>query len=282
MIAAGLPVVDERYVANMDVADREWERYRAIPRAGMSVVEWIDAYAAARERVWLIASDGQRVRVVHEAAAEAVSGIAVIGGDRPAWAWTCRAGGAWRMELFEEGWTVVVATSPDPLLSPTLARDDRGDLLCAWSARHAGGQTICAALHPAVGPPDAGGRVVEGHAGRLPSVVGLAEGFAVLSERVEGAASHVDLHVVRDERFGARVRVSGRHEVHMAPRAVRDGERVHEVWCSAPAWRLHQRVDQMRWIELRTVDPATGEVADRPGTDGGRLPIATRAPRPAC
>ena len=92
MIAAGLPAVDERYVANMDVADREWESYKAIPRAGVSVAEWTDAYAAARERVWLIASDGQRVRVVHEAEAEAVSGLAVAGGDRPAWAWTCRVG----------------------------------------------------------------------------------------------------------------------------------------------------------------------------------------------
>ena len=67
----------------------------------------------------------------------------------------------------------------------------------------------------------------------------------------------------------------------MAPRAVRDGDRVHVVWCSAPAWRLHQRVDQMRSIELRTVDLATGAVADGPGTDGGLLPVATRAaPRP--
>ena len=112
-------------------------------------------------------------------------------------------------------------------------------------------------------------------------MVGLADGFAVLYERPEGAASHVGLNVVQGGRFGASVRVSGRHAVNMAPRAVRDGDRVHVVWCSAPAWRLHQRVDQMRWIELRTVDPATGAVADGPGTDGGLLPIATRAaPRP--
>ena len=276
MIAAGLPAVDERFVANMDAADREWESYKAIPRAGVSVAEWIDAYAAARERVWLIASDGQRVRVVHEAEAEAVSGLAVAGGDRPAWAWTCRVGDAWRMELFEEGRAVVVATSPDPLLSPSLARDDRGDLLCAWSAWRAGGQTVCAALRPADGC-----HVVEGPAGRMPSVVGLAAGFAVFAERAEGATSHVGLNVVQGGRFGPSVRLSGRHAVNMAPRAVRDGDRVHVVWCSAPAWRLHQRVDQMRWIELRTVDPATGVVADGPGTDGGLLPIATRAaPRP--
>ena len=167
MIAAGFPAVDERFVANMDAADREWEHYRAILRAGVSVAEWIDAYATARQRVWLVASDGQRVRVAHEAEAEAVSGLAVAGGDRPAWAWTCRVGDVWRVELFEAG------------------------------------------------------------------------------------------------------------------RAVRDGDRVHVVWCSAPAWRLHQRVDQMRSIELRTVDPATGAVADGPGTDGGLLPVAARAaPRP--
>ena len=276
MIAAGLPAVDERFVANMDAADREWESYKALPRAGVSVADWIEAYAAARERVWLVASDGQRVRVVHEAEAEAVSGIAVAGGDRPAWAWTFRSSCVWRVELFEEGRAVVVATSPDPLLSPSLVRDDRGVLLCAWCSRHASGQTIHAAVDPAEG-----GEAVEGPAGRLPSAVGLAEGFAVLYERPGGTASHVDLSVVQGGRFGPGVRVSGRHAVNMAPRGVRDGDRVHVVWCSAPAWRLHQRVDQLRWIELRTVDPATGAVTGGPGTDGGRLPIATRAaPRP--
>ncbi len=219
---------------------------------------------------WLIASDGQRVRVVHEADAEAVSGVSVVGGDRPAWAWTCRSGGAWRVELFEEGRAVVVATSPDPLLDLSLARDDRGVLLCAWCARDANGQTIRAAVDPAERCP-----AVQGPAGRLPSAVGLADCFAVLYESPEGVVSHVDLSVVQGGRFGPSVRVSGRHAVHMAPRAVRDGRRVHVVWCSAPAWRLHQRVDLMRWIELRTVDPATGAVADGPGTDGGRLPIAT-------
>ena len=134
MIATGLPAVDERYVANMDAADREWESYKALPGAGASVAEWIDAFAAARERVWLIASDGQRVRVVHEADAEAVSGIAVSGGERPAWAWTCRKGGAWCMGLFEEGRAVMVATSPEPMLGPSLARDDRGVRLCAGCA----------------------------------------------------------------------------------------------------------------------------------------------------
>ncbi|MCY4375430.1 MAG: hypothetical protein OXC31_16840 [Spirochaetaceae bacterium] len=79
-----------------DLTDREWESYKALPRAGVSVAEWMEAYAAARERVWLVASDGQRVRVVHEAEAEAVSGIAVAGGDRPAWAWTFRSSGVWR------------------------------------------------------------------------------------------------------------------------------------------------------------------------------------------
>ena len=143
MITGGLPAVDERFVANMDAADREWESYKATPQAGVSVGEWIDAYAAARECVCLIASDGQQVRVVHEADAEGfrdrrVRGrTARLGLDLP-----CRR----RVELFEEGRAVVVATSPDPLLSPSLARDDRDDLLCAWSARHAGGQTICAAL----------------------------------------------------------------------------------------------------------------------------------------
>ena len=276
MIAAGLPAVDERYVANMDAVDREWESYKALPRAGVSVAEWIDAYAAARERVWLIAGDGQRVGVLHEVDAEVVSGIAVAGGDRPAWAWTSRAGGVWRVELFEEGRAAVVATSPDPLLSPSLARDNRGVLLCAWCARDASGQAIRAAVDPVEGCD-----VVEGPAGRLPSAVGLAEGFAVLYEHPEGIASHVDLSVVKGGRFGPSVRVSGRDVVNVAPRAVRDGERVHVVWYAAPAWRLHQKVDQMRWIELRTVNPETGAVDDGPGAESGRLPIATRAvPRP--
>ena len=281
MIAAGLPAVDERYVANMDAADREWESYKALPRAGVSVAEWTDAYAAARERVWLVASDGLRVRVVHEADAETVSGIAVSGGDRPAWAWTCRAGGAWRVELFEAGRAVVVATSPQPLLSPSLARDDRGALLCAWCARDASGQIIRAAFDPAAGCDVVAGPVVAGPAGRMPSAVGLEDGFAVAYERPEGAVSHVDLSVVQGGRFSPSVRLSGRQGVNMAPRAVRVGGLVHAVWCSAPAWRLHQKVDQVRWIELRTVDPATGAVDDGPGTDSGRLPIATRAaPRP--
>ena len=48
------------------------------------------------------------------------------------------------------------------------------------------------------------------------------------------------------------------------PRGVHDGNLVQVVWCSAPAWRLHQKVDQMRWIELRTVNPETGAVDDGP------------------
>ncbi len=51
LLTTGLPAVDERFVANMDAADREWEHYRAILRAGVSVAEWIDACAAARQRV---------------------------------------------------------------------------------------------------------------------------------------------------------------------------------------------------------------------------------------
>lgn len=82
MIAAGLPAVDERFVGSMDAADREWESYKALPRAGVSAAEWMESYAAAREHAWLIESDGQQVRVVHEADVEAVSGIAVSGGDR--------------------------------------------------------------------------------------------------------------------------------------------------------------------------------------------------------
>ena len=43
MIVTGFSAVDDLFVSNMDLADREWEAYKAVPREGTSVGAWKDA-----------------------------------------------------------------------------------------------------------------------------------------------------------------------------------------------------------------------------------------------
>ena len=51
------------------------------------------------------------------------------------------------------------------------------------------------------------------------------------------------------------------------------------MWESSPGWGYDIQVDQVREIELRRIDPATGEVSNGPGTDDsdGVIPIPLRS-----
>ena len=132
MIAAGLPAVDERFVANMDAADREWEPYEAF--AG-PVCLWPSESTPTPRRtkgVWLIGSDGYASALCTRRKRRRCPGLPWRAATGPPGRGPCRSGGAWRVELFEEGRVVVEATSPDPLLNPSLARDDRAGTRCTW------------------------------------------------------------------------------------------------------------------------------------------------------
>ena len=76
------------------------------------------------------------------------------------------------------------------------------------------------------------------------------------------------------------VRLSHRNPLNFLPRCIgEDDGSVLVLWESSPAWGYDIQVDQVREIEFRQVDPATGGVSKGPGTDDsdGVIPIPLRS-----
>ena len=282
MIVTGLPAADEHFIANMDRKDREWEAYKALPRPGKTVAERISAYSAASHVLTLVEGRDSSAEVLYSAEAEQFAGIAVTGGRESAFGWTSLDKSGWRVEVWQGGTSRVLARSASPLTAVSLVADADGRLSCAWAGRFGDGTDVIyllldTAVNGGMNGPDTRSPVML--EGRLPHLVHLEDGtlVGVVFERVTGAESHVYFATVGESGVSEPIRVSSAHPVNMQPRALRDGEGVLVVWTAAPVWRLHQFVDQQRWIELRRVDMDSGEVSDGPGTDCGALPIPAQA-----
>jgi hypothetical protein len=268
LIVSGLEPVDERFNRNLD--DMEWEAFKALMQEGRTWQSWAEAFAAAPQTLWLVEGGRGEAKTVHTCTAEQFSGLAVAGGDEPAYVWTERSEGRWRTRISRNGEVQTVAESPRVLLGPSAVRDGSGRLHYAWAGRFGGPDTL---FVQAEGDPEPFRME-----GRLPSLAGLNRGVAVAFERFADGQSHVYYTTCDGGRTpDPVVRLSGHQPLNLQPIAAMHDGQVFVTWASSPDWGLGVWVDRQRFIELKQVDPATGTVEDGPGTEAGALPIPTVA-----
>ena len=263
--------VDEDFVANMDV-DREWEDIKATLLPGVTYQGWIDAYLALRPTLHLVESRSGDVRVLHTTSAEQFSGLAVSGAPAPAFAWTELDGDAWSLKLHGDGETKTLDSGSTVLQDPSVTHDDEGVLWIAWVSREDDGDVVRII-------DETGSRRYQ-LSGRHPSLAAVPGGIAVCFERFHEGESHVYYTRVSQGSLSDPVRLSHRNPLNFLPRCVSDEDgSVLVLWESSPGWGYDIQVDQVREIELRRIDPVTGEVSNGPGTgdSDGVIPIPLKS-----
>ena len=260
MAAVTMDDVDEGFIANMD-SDREWEDIKATLLPGATYQGWIDAYLALRPTLHLVESRSGDVRVLHTSGAEQFSGFAAAGGPAPAFAWTELDGDTWSVRVYRDGETRTLESGSTVLQDPSIARDDEGGLWVAWVSRDYDGDVVHIM-------DETGGNDLE-LPGRHPSLAAFPGGVAVCIERFQAGESHVYYSKVSQGSVSEPVRLSRRNPMNFLPRCTpEDDGSVLVLWESSPGWGYDIQVDQIREIELRRIDPASGKVSNGPGTDG--------------
>ena len=263
--------VDEGFVANMDV-DREWEDIKATLLPGVTYQDWIDAYLALRPTLHLIESRSGDVRVLHTSGAEQFSGLAVAAAARPAFAWAELDADTWSVKLHRDGETKSLESGSTVFQDPSVTHDDEGVLWIAWVSRDDDGDVVCIV-------DESGSRQFQ-LPGRHPSLAAVPGGIVVCFERSQEAESHVYYSKVSQGALSEPVRLSRRNPLNFLPRCTpEDDGSALVLWESSPGWGYDIQVDQIREIELRRIDPASGEVSNGPGTDDsdGVIPIPLRS-----
>ena len=262
--------VDGRFVRNMDV-DTEWEHAKALLYPGKTYEDWARAFLSLRPSLNLIESASGTITTLHSVSAEQFSGIAAVGGHEPAFLWTSLDGGRWNVNVHHMGESRLLNSGQEVLLAPSLVRDHRGRLWSAWVSREADGDVVNLV--------DEAGTTEVRLPGRYPSLSATKTGVAACYERFDEGESHVYLSRVENGTTGEPVRVSFEDPLNFLPRCIEgpNGE-VLVTWTSSPAWGFDVRVEQVRSIWLKRVDPQTGRIEDGPATGpGGLMPIPLRS-----
>ena len=267
MAAVCLEDVDGRFVRNMD-RDNEWERAKALLYPDVTYDEWTRAFVSLRARLKLLESDGGVVSTLQTNAAEQFSGIAVCGGADPAFISTSLEGRRWSVNLYHTGESSVLHSDENILLSPSVVRDGGGTLWCAWVTRAAAGDIITI--------QDEGQATSLKLEGRYPCLAPTQDGVALCYERFMNGQSHVYFASIGQGTVREPVQVSSQDPLNFLPRCISGaaGE-ILVTWESSPAWGCDVRVDQVRRIWLKSIQPDQGRVSDGPGTEGrqGLLPV---------
>ena len=185
-----------------------------------------------------------------------------------AFAWTELDGDTWSLKLHRDGDTRTLESGPTVLQDPSITRDDEGTLWIGWVSREDDGDAVHVMN-------ETGSREFQ-LPGRHPSLAAVPGGVAVCFERFQDGESHVYCSIVSQAAVSEPVRLSHRNPLNFLPRCTsEDDGSVLVSWESSPAWGYDIQVDQVREIELRRIDPASGEVSNGPGTDDsdGVIPI---------
>lgn len=261
--------VDQRFVRNMDL-DKEWEYGKALLFEGVTRDQWNDAYVSQRARLELVESRSGVTTTAHEMSAEQFSGVSVNGGCEADYLWTALDGGLWNVALHSKGKTDWIYASNNVLLGPAVTRVTDGTLWCAWVSRD-GEEDI-------IWVTDQSRSRTYKVPGRYPDLVPTAQGVAICYERFAEGQSQVYCSVISNNSISEPIQVSFRQPLNFLPRGLWTGdEHLLVVWESSPEWGFDIRADQIRHIELRTVDLDTADVSDGPGTKNGCLPIPLRS-----
>ena len=271
MAAASMEDVDGKFVSNMD-HDHEWEVIKALLHPGVTYEDWAKAFVSLRPTLDLLESQAENVSTLHTTSAEQFSGVAVCGGEGPAFIWTAYDGGQWSVNLYHEGESRVLAAGNHVLLSPSIVCDDDGKLWCAWVSREAAEDIIHIT--------DEGQSRSFQIPGRYPSLAAVNNGVAVCFERFADGESHIYFARISGGSIGAPIRVSSQSPLNFLPRCITDADgQLLVAWESSPAWGFDVNVDQIRHIELKRINPVDGRLSDGPGTEDsqGVLPIPLKS-----
>ncbi len=269
MAAVTMDDVDEGFIANMD-ADREWEDIKAMLLPGVTYQDWIDAYLDMRPTLHLVESRAGDVRTLHTSTAEQYSGFAVAPG--PAFVWTELDGDIWSLRLHRDGQTSTLESGTTVLQDPSIIRDDEGALWTTWVSRGDDGDVVHVT-------DEVGGVDVQ-LPGRHPTLAAATGGIALCFERFQDGESHVYYSKLSQGSVSDPVRLSHRNPLNFLPRCTsEDDGSVLVLWESSPGWGYDIQVDQIREIDLRRIDPVSGEVSNGPGTDDsdGVIPIPQKS-----
>ena len=266
--AISLAGVDDQFIRNME--KQEWQDVKALLRPGQTYQAWSDAVVAMPATLHLLAHQDGETTTLMTATAEQFSGIAAAGGGDPAFLWTAYDGEQWSVSLYRQGEVRTLYAGGLIVLDPSITRDAAGTLWYAWTTREGSSDTIQITSEDSSGSFDL--------AGRHPSLTAVADGVAVCFERFQDGESHIYFATAHAGSPGTARQVSSHQPLNFLPRCTTDSSgQVVVAWESSPAWGFDTRVEQLRQIELKQVNPDDDAVTDVPGTDGGVLPIPTRS-----